>query len=627
MGVSVSYRRIVLSGVLAGLFLSSILALPILVDADALSLSNVGPFVDSVVFDVIPNQDTRILSLLAGDVELDYSYFDPVHLPTLLADPDISIDCAVRNGYGHITINCAKYPLNISGFRRAFAFAFNKSRLVERLRSGCSVLHDSLVPLASGWCIEEDLPWHYYAAQPEIGNQILDDLGFAIDIGTGYRLAPNGSQFSVVVEYASGPLPEQSSASYAVEALQSLHVDAIYLATDFLDYIDRIDHHLDYDMVCYAVNFDNYGVEWLADEYWSQSADVPFENPCNFRNESFDAWRDQLLHGTDFEDVYKAASEMQRILHENVPRLVIYEDTYLCAYRNDVYTGHVLCPARGIAGPWTLRKMHRIDGTYGGLVNVALGWDPDCFNIFNSTSAYTHHVVENLWPTLFAQSPENLPWPYLAQSLLTETHAENPSVPQGHVRYTMEVLRNATWSDGTPLTAEDVAFTFSYILLSGDYGNPAAALLQDLVAAYAPSPRTVVLEYGTESYWNLDSFAYLPIIPKHIFNDSDGIGYSGWAQWNPVLDPDEPHVTSGPFILTDYQRRDYYVLSANPSFAFFPSATSSTSSTVSGNGPSTNGSTLSFTQALLGGFSGACIAVIVYCSVRIFENKRRNSFS
>jgi hypothetical protein len=41
------------------------------------------------------------------------------------------------------------------------------------------------------------------------------------------------------------------------------------------------------------------------------------------------------------------------------------------------------------------------------------------------------------------------------------------------------------------------------------------------------------------------------IIPEHIFNDVDGIGFDGWADWNPVLTSD-PHITCGPFYLSSH---------------------------------------------------------------------------
>ncbi|MBN2230237.1 MAG: hypothetical protein JW779_11675 [Candidatus Thorarchaeota archaeon] len=328
---------------------------------------NQGPFIDGIQYRVINNQNQRILALQAGEIEMDTCFFDPVHLPTLDADPDIDIFQAVRNGYGHITINCRDYPLNISGLRRAFAFAFDKTRITVEMMDGFSLEHDSLVPTPNGWCIEDDLPWYYYTAQPDIGNQILDDLEFDIDPVSGYRNAPNGQPFDIEIEYAAsspcGPLCTSGIPQIGVDALTALHINARICPSDFNRFMRRLENHGDYDMVLFGTNFYSNDVDWLAYEYWSEYADTPYQNPSNFMNETYDSCREQLLYGTSYEEVYNASSWMQKILHEQVPRLVVYENTYLQAYRNSIYTGHVEDLGRYITGPWTMRKIHKIDGT------------------------------------------------------------------------------------------------------------------------------------------------------------------------------------------------------------------------------------------------------------------------
>ena len=66
---------------------------------------NRGPFVDKLVYKVIANHDQRYLALKSGEIVMDTSFFDYHLLPTLAEDTDIDIFSALRNGYGHITIN------------------------------------------------------------------------------------------------------------------------------------------------------------------------------------------------------------------------------------------------------------------------------------------------------------------------------------------------------------------------------------------------------------------------------------------------------------------------------------------------------------------------------------------
>jgi len=541
------------------------------VAVDVPSDLNVGPYVDKLVYKVIANQDQVILALQAGEIELDNSFFDPVYLEQLNEDPDIDVFSALRNGYGHITINCRDYPLNISAFRRAFAFAFDKTDVTSEIMDGFSREHDSLVPYPNGWCVEDEFTSHYYTDQTAIGAAILADAGFTIDPETEFLLAPDGSPFDVEIKYASSsPEIAGGTAQIGVDALRRLGVNARTQAAEFNEYISALDSHEDYDMVFFAVNFYSNDVDWLAYEYWSEYADTPYQNPTNFRNATYDSYREDLLYGTTYEKVFEAAANMQKVLQYNVPRLVVYENTYMQGYRNDKFTGHVEDLGRYISGPWTMRKIQKLDGTFGGTVPISISQEPDSFNIYVTNSAYSAAILSELWPSLYGFGPDLNPYPDLAESMITETHSDNAAVPDGHTRFTVDIIQNATWSDEVPLTAEDVAFSITYAFESAPFGNPAGTDIGDLVAAYAPTPYRVVVEFNTESYWHFGNFAYDTIIPEHIFNDVDGIGYEGWNTWNPVFDPAEPNVNCGPYTFTDFEAGEFYELTYNPLFHYAP---------------------------------------------------------
>ncbi|MGY5881909.1 MAG: ABC transporter substrate-binding protein [Candidatus Thorarchaeota archaeon] len=587
-----------------------------------------GPYVDEVIYRIIPNQDQRVLALQAGEIEMDTSFFDPVFLETFDADPDIDIFSALRNGYGHIDINCRDYPLNISGLRRAFAFAFDKTRVTNEVMDGFSIEHDSLVPYPNGWCVEDQFDWHYYTAQPDIGNQILDELNFTIDSETGFRLAPDGTPFDIVFEYSGGGMSYKIP-PICMDALVSLHINASSRLVDFNDYMSRLESHGDYDMVFYSKNFYDNDVDWLAYEYWSEYSDTPYQNPTNFANTTYDLWRDELLYGTTYEEVNEAATEMQKILHYNVPRLVIYENTYLQAYRNDQFTGHVEDLSRYISGLWTMRKIHKIDGTPGGTVSIALSQEPDSFNIYLTDSQYSTAILSELWPSLYKYGPNLTPVPDIAESMLSETYSDNPAIPDGHTRFTIDIIQNATWSDDEPLTANDVAFSLTYAFESAIYGNPAGTDVGDLAAVYAPTPSRVIIEFNTESYWHFSNFAFDYIIPEHIFNDDTGIGYMGWNTWNPVFDPAEPNVNCGPFIFTDYEFGEFYEINRNPLFHYAADlndinsttdTTSLTNTTTTTN--QTSNPMLSWSFVFSAALSTGSGIVIIYCTVRIIQNRK-----
>jgi peptide/nickel transport system substrate-binding protein len=112
--------------------------------------------------------------------------------------------------------------------------------------------------------------------------------------------------------------------------------------------------------------------------------------------------------------------------------------------------------------------------------------------------------------------------------------------------WTMNVIEGATFHDGTPLTAEDVAFTFAFI---ADNKMP-------FYKDYFPFEPTFEVVSPTQLIWHAQepTFApevpaYAPVLPKHI-----------WEEFNSAEDPkaaakeftnDDP-IGTGPFRLVEY---------------------------------------------------------------------------
>ncbi|MGY5881928.1 MAG: ABC transporter substrate-binding protein [Candidatus Thorarchaeota archaeon] len=520
------------------------------------------PFVDRIVFLSISNPSQRIQALQAATTQMDTCFFDPANRSSLEQDPDIEVYEALRHGYGHITINCREYPLNISGFRRAFAYAFDKNQVTNEVMNGLSKEHDSMIPYANPWCIEDELELHYYQANIAIGNQILDDLDFIVNASRGYRESPNGDPFKVTIGYLSLSEVHSQIADIAVEALGSLNIEADKV---ILDCFCGYEPWENFNMVVLENNYDEYDITWLASEFWSENVNDITVNPSGFSNATFDSLRNQLLSGAKHEDVSEAAAEMQEILHYNVPRLVVYQNIYLQAYRTDWFTGYVEDLSRHMTGPWTMLNIQRADGGYegiGGTVLISTDAKPADLNFFNGMNSAERNILENLHLSLFTPGPNLEPYPRLAKSVTIETHADNEVVPLGYTRYSFDIVDGIKWSDDAPVTAQDVVFTFQYALESGSFGNPAGDDLSYLSAVYAPTDNKVVFEFSTESYWHLNDIVYDYILPKHAFNRS----VEEWEDWNPFFNETEPLVNCGPFILTDFEDDEYYELTVSPNW-------------------------------------------------------------
>jgi ABC-type transport system substrate-binding protein len=234
-----------------------------------------GPFVDKIQFKSIEDFDQQILALLNDDIDLIGEVLDPTFLDEIMDAEDIEVASRIRNGYGFFTINCAKYPFNITAFRRAAAFALDKYAISEDIWNGFTQPQDSVVPVANPWTIEGLLPYSYYDANIEFGNQLLTEAGFYDLNGDGFREAPDGSNFSVLVESAIASDIAMEIGEMMAEGLQALYINATSVPTHFCGgYLERLNFHGDYDMCFLGWNLGGFDVDWLAYEFWGENADA-----------------------------------------------------------------------------------------------------------------------------------------------------------------------------------------------------------------------------------------------------------------------------------------------------------------------------------------------------------------
>jgi peptide/nickel transport system substrate-binding protein len=129
--------------------------------------------------------------------------------------------------------------------------------------------------------------------------------------------------------------------------------------------------------------------------------------------------------------------------------------------------------------------------------------------------------------------------------------------------WTFHTQPNAKWSDGKPLTAADVAWTYSTIL---KYQNGATANSAGYVAhmksATAPNATTVVLTYKRPVANVLSQAQQVPILPEHIwakYATGNGKALTRFSNGAPI-------VSGGPFILDKYTPKQIALFKRNPSF-------------------------------------------------------------
>jgi peptide/nickel transport system substrate-binding protein len=173
-----------------------------------------------------------------------------------------------------------------------------------------------------------------------------------------------------------------------------------------------------------------------------------------------------------------------------------------------------------------------------------------------SNSEHTSKVFQLVYEELWTISPYDLkPQPGLAYAWETEATVASGEVQDGE-KYTFHLYENATWHDGMPVTATDVAFS----LLLG---------LQDPYDAdhYAHVYMTNILDSHTiEIYTNATGYfewiraTGFTVYPAHIWSTQSNI-----TSWEPSV---EELVGSGPYVLSRHLPGQYVVLERHHTWHF-----------------------------------------------------------
>ncbi|MFW9927687.1 MAG: ABC transporter substrate-binding protein [Candidatus Thorarchaeota archaeon] len=538
------------------LFLFLMYVSPLFVQSQTeLSFSTKGPYIEKIAFHVMSD---HVLALLDNEIDMSYGKLDVNEFETLSEAEDIATSTSLRNGYGVLTINCDKYPYNITAFRRALAFAIDKEAISDDLFNGLSQAQDSVVPCVSPWSIEGMLPYTYYESNLELGKKLLDESGFLDVDYDEFREAPDGSDFQVTIECAHSSEVATQVGDRTRDALLAMAIDAVSKITDFYEFLNRLHYHGDFDIVFCGIDFGRYyDCDWLSSDFHSKYADTPLLNPSNFRNESADYWADRLINSITYDDVYEAAMELQKIIVYECPWIVCYENIFINAYRTDRFENFIDLQGEYWWTCYQVKLKEELGGPFGGTIRCGTQSTQSTFNFMTT---YVGGILSELYDSLIIVDPygNNMNW--LCESYTMLTHDDYPHVPAGYTRIVFDIVQNASWTDGTPLTGEDVAFSLNYY--RDTLGNPLGLALVDMTAAYALTPYQVIIEFNSESYWHLSSVANIPIIPKHEFEE---IGLDGWNTWNPHP-PEDEMVTSGPFNVSEYIEGEFTELTRNDAY-------------------------------------------------------------
>jgi ABC-type transport system substrate-binding protein len=350
-----------------------------------------GPFMSEQTFELYSDQSAAVLALRNGDVDFLYN---PLGLQRglqdqITSDPNLTAVVNPTNGFRYMAFNLRREPMSNQGFRDAVAFMIDKEYVATSVLNGVAFpLYATLPEGNTSWYNAEvadafalvyteastdvrhdgapfltdpdDAATAYTATGSEarlhLAVAALKASGFtwpegqepdfadnAIVPGSGIML--NGVTVQELELLSPGPGYDPLRATYSLiiaQALNDLGFNATAFPTDFNILVNKVyvpndAGELDYDMFLLGWSLGNPALPTYHESFFAGKNDTLVNDGNNspgFNDPAFNALVEEFNAAQTFEAAYAIMWEMEAILFELKPYIVLFDTGILEAYRS-----------------------------------------------------------------------------------------------------------------------------------------------------------------------------------------------------------------------------------------------------------------------------------------------------
>jgi peptide/nickel transport system substrate-binding protein len=308
------------------------------------------PHIDEFVFRVFQNEEGLAQALKQGEVDfaddLSANVFDSLkgisNITTNVGNPVYFIQMSFNQCTDQVDY-CKKTGWDHSpattdpAFREAVEYAIDRDALVDRVKLGYATPGATVI-MQPKWHTD---PNAVITHDPERAKQILEDAGYVDKDGDGIRELPNSDDPLLLRFIVRTESPETITAGdFITEWLRDVGIDTEVQAVNDNKLTD-VWYSNDYDMYIWG-----WGVEpdpnFQLSTYTTGQCGV-WSDTCYSNPEYDELFKDQQ-RATSIEERQQTIDQMQQIIYDDRPEIVLWYENYLQAYRSDQWTGFVKQP-------------------------------------------------------------------------------------------------------------------------------------------------------------------------------------------------------------------------------------------------------------------------------------------
>ena len=206
-----------------------------------------------------------------------------------------------------------------------------------------------------------------------------------------------------------------------------------------------------------------------------------------------------------------------------------------------------------ILGEWTVDAGEFVVGRHGGSIRLELHEMPTTFNPAMYLGLYGDmQVLPMLFSPLLDVHPD--------LGILRGNLAESFALSVDGRSVDMTLREGLTWSDGVPLTADDVVYSYNQLYLNPDVGGIGVEIAERVggLSVIRSGDRSVQISCGISSHELLIVLGYEPL-PRHIVEPwLEGRDPAEFMDFWAFYDDLTGHVGSGPFNLVSFTEAESF---------------------------------------------------------------------
>lgn len=196
-------------------------------------------------------------------------------------------------------------------------------------------------------------------------------------------------------------------------------------------------------------------------------------------------------------------------------------------------------------------------------LTVGFAQEPDSMNGYYSSMAFAQWAIDLAQASLWDVTDTLEMRPVLVDEIPT---VENGGISEDYLSYTITLKEGLMWSDGTPLTADDLVFTYQMIEDPANNFSQGSAVREAVETVELVDDLTFTLTFSSPKPFPEDiagSPGLTAILPAHIFRPIyEAEGSIEFADEN-----QDPTVFSGPYVMSEWRRGEQMSFTPNPNYA------------------------------------------------------------